>query len=243
MPYVLLGLVLLAGVVLLGRALLTADAATLARFVRWFLLTLVVAAVAFGLAYLVATERLAQALLVVGGFGSLIWRNRDVLRQWWSARSAGAGKRSEVETAWLKMRLDHESGTMTGTVRRGPFQGRYLHELSRDELLRLWRECCAEDAPSARLLESYLDRLMPDWRDAAAGGEDAGAGARQRAAADAMTVEEAYAVLELEPGADAAAIRAAHRRLMMKLHPDHGGSTWLAAKINRAKELLLRRQR
>ena len=104
------------------------------------------------------------------------------------------------------------------------------------------RECRAEDEPSAQLLEAYLDRLMPGWREAAEppGGAARDDGGRRTAAAEAMTLDEAYEILDLAPGADAAAIKEAHRRLMMKLHPDHGGSTWLAAKINRAKELLLK---
>jgi DnaJ-class molecular chaperone len=108
----------------------------------------------------------------------------------------------------------------------------------------LLRECRAEDEEGARLLEAYLDRTHPEWRDElagerAGGGGSSGGGARP--ASGDMTVEEAYAILGLSAGADAEAIREAHRRLMVKLHPDHGGSDYLATKINRARDVLLQR--
>jgi len=104
------------------------------------------------------------------------------------------------------------------------------------------RECRAEDEEGARLLEAYLDRVRPDWRDEFAGaGAGAGTGGGAKSAAGDMTVEEAYAILGLSPGADDEAIKEAHRRLMVKLHPDHGGSDYLATKINRARDVLLRK--
>jgi hypothetical protein len=151
-----------------------------------------------------------------------------------AAAGAPPGKISEVTTDFLRMRLYHVSGTMAGTVRRGRFQGARLDELAQDDLVALWRECRVEDEQAASLLEAYLDRLLPGWREAAAQG--AGGAARS---GDAMTPAEAYAVLGLAVGADAAAIQEAHHRLMMKLHPDHGGSTYLAAKLNCAREVLL----
>ena len=102
---------------------------------------------------------------------------------------------------------------------------------------------------AARLLklEPYLDRTHPDWRDEMAGGPSTstgagGPGARgpQAPSAD-VTVEEAWAILGLAPGADSEAIKAAHHRLMKQMHPDHGGSDYLATKINRARDVLLHR--
>ena len=154
-----------------------------------------------------------------------------------NARRASApstGQTSEVETDTIKMRLDHDTGTMSGTVRKGRFQGRRLDELTQAEVVALWRECRAEDAPAASLLETYLDRLMPGWREAGDGG-----GAASSRASDAMTRGEAYDILGLRPGAAEAEIREAYHRLMKKVHPDQGGSTYLAAKLNRAREVLL----
>ena len=103
------------------------------------------------------------------------------------------------------------------------------------------RECRAEDEEGARLLEAYLDRIHPDWRDELAGERaSGGAGGGTRPASGDMTVEEAYAILGVKPGATPEQIKEAHRRLMVKLHPDHGGSDYLATKINRARDVLLR---
>jgi hypothetical protein len=132
------------------------------------------------------------------------------------------------------MNLDHDSGVMSGIVRRGRFQGRHLAELAEDELIEFWRSCRVEDAQAARLMEAYLDRVKPEWREAAEG-----AHAPPRGGGDAMTREEAYAILGLKPDASEADVREAHHRLMMGVHPDHGGSTYLAAKLNRAREVLL----
>ena len=117
--------------------------------------------------------------------------------------------------------------------------GRRLEELELDELVELWRECHAADRQSAAVLEAYLDRSQGEsWREAAgaaAGSEGGGAGGD----GGAMSQDEAYSILGLEPGASKDEVREAHRRLMQKVHPDHGGSNYLAAKINEAKDLLL----
>jgi len=131
---------------------------------------------------------------------------------------------------------------MDGTVMRGRYRGRRLGELSEADLAGLFDEC-RDDGDSAALIESYLDRLHPGWRERASetagGAGGSGAGAPSGGPSGAMSREEAWRILGLEPGADEVAIRDAHRRLMKKLHPDQGGSGYLAAKINQAKDLLL----
>ena len=157
-----------------------------------------------------------------------------------AAGASGAGptgRTSAIRTRFLDMELDHDSGCMDGTVIDGPFQGRRLSELEMDQLSRMMELYRSADPQSASVLEAYLDRERGDeWRE-----WDAGSSQQSSAGAvgNPMTKDEALAVLGLEPGADVDAIRAAHRSLMQRFHPDRGGSDYLAAKINEAKRLLL----
>jgi hypothetical protein len=239
LPFFIGGLVILLVLVALGRAFINADPQNLTRYFRLFVLSLGATAAGAVLLLLIFSERLGSAMALVGVLGPVLFRGRGMLRRWQSAAGPSPRNVSEVETDYLRMRLDHDTGAMSGTARRGRFAGRRLDELAEPELIEFWRECRIGDEASARLMESYLDRLRPDWRESAAGDGDQRARPGSRATSDAMTREEALAVLGLRPGADAAAIKKAHRELMMKLHPDQGGSTYLATKINRAKEVLL----
>ena len=158
---------------------------------------------------------------------------------WYRNRPTRGRGTSEVRSAWLAMRLDHATDTMDGTVLRGRFEGRRLEQLSNGELRELADEVAASaDADSAQLLEAYLDRRMPGWRDGADGDGGAGLGVPPRTGP--MSEQEAYDVLGLAPGAGEAEIREAHRRLMKRAHPDAGGSAGLAARVNEAKDVLLR---
>ncbi len=152
---------------------------------------------------------------------------------------------SRVETRLLRMELNRRSGRLDGVVLGGRFAGRRLDGLGLAELQELLAEFLREDPDSAKLLEAYLDRRDPGWRAArSAEEEEVGAGQRAAGPADsAMDERTALAVLGLRPGATVEEIKAAHRRLMAKLHPDHGGSNYLAIQINRAKETLLRGRR
>ena len=189
-----------------------------------------------------------RAPQVIGALGLLApfayrwWRNRRVARRFGATGAAAGGDNNEsrVETATLEMRLDHGTGRMSGRVRAGPQAGRELAELTRPELLALLAACRADDPDSVPLLEAWLDRADPDWRGAA---EREGGGRAEGAQAGSgggpMTRQEALAVLGLAEGASEEQIRAAHRRLMRAAHPDGGGSDWLAARINEARDVLL----
>jgi DnaJ-domain-containing protein 1 len=132
---------------------------------------------------------------------------------------------------------------MDGKVLHGQFAGKLLSELPLAQLMEVWKECRAQDVQSARLLEAYLDRAAPDWRGAAGQSGASGRGSGAAPTNGRMTPDEAYEVLGLSPGAGAPEVRRAHRELMKKLHPDRGGSTYLAAKINQAKDVLLSARR
>ena len=142
-------------------------------------------------------------------------------------------KQSRIETTYLEMILDHDSGQMAGRVRTGPFAGRDLSEMRPEELMALWRECAARDEQSARVLESFLDRHFGGWREAAKSQDEA------PRRAGGMSPGEAYEVLGVSPRASDQEIKEAHRKLMRKHHPDQGGSAELAARLNEARDVLL----
>lgn len=203
--------------------------------------------------------KLAGGVASLAGAGLMLFRGRiDMafllggvaawLFGWSSFGFRGFGRRtakapgavSRVRSAMIEMELDHDSGDMNGTVLAGSFAGRILGDMPEDALRLLHAECVRSDADAVRLLEAYFDRRFPRWR------EDAHGDAHPRGArpqSGAMTEEEAYQILGLQPGAGAEEVRRAHRALMMKLHPDQGGSTYLAARVNQAKEILLDRHR
>jgi DnaJ domain len=228
------GLVILGGLLLLAWLFIKTEPQKLAQLVKWVLI-----AAAVGLfIMLLLSERFAVLWLPLA-LALPAWRRYRSLFS--GFRGPAAGRSSDVSTPFLRMSLDHDTGTMTGTVLQGRFAGSRIEELGRADLIALLRECRAADEAGARLIEAYLDRAHPDWRDdfAAAGPGPSGQSGGARGGTGDVTVEEAYAILGLAPGADTAAIRAAHHRLMKQLHPDHGGSDYLAGKINRARDVLL----
>ncbi len=232
--------------------------------IRIFLVLVILVGLMWAIAWLGRTNpaqraRVLKLMLLYGGIGILLalvvtgrvhwifaalgalvpWIQRAIMAQraynmfkgW---RGPTPGQKSDVETTYLRMVLDHDTGEMHGDVLEGTKKGRRLAELSFEELLELLDECRRADTDSVPLLESYLDRAYGDsWREPG----DAGTGGDGSTAS--MSAAEAYEVLGLEQGATHEQIVEAHRRLMQKLHPDRGGSTYLAARINQAKDVLL----
>jgi hypothetical protein len=148
-------------------------------------------------------------------------------------------KVSSVRSAFVEMELDLETGAMHGRILAGPHDGASLDALDVPTLVGLINGI---DDDSRRLMMAYLDRREPRWREYAK--QNAGSGQRGSAARGGeMAEEEAYQILGLKPGASADQIGRAHRSLMKKLHPDQGGSTYLAGRVNQAKDVLLRRHR
>ncbi len=178
------------------------------------------------LSYAMPLAMLGSWLLT--GSQTLNWRR-------WLPNGGGAGgaQTTSIKTDHLEMQLDHDTGGMRGHVIKGIFRGRDIETMAPAELALLWQDCRFADPQSAQILETYLDRLHPTWR------EDMARAEASPGAGGVMTKDEAYEVLGLKPGADAEQIRAAHRDLMKRMHPDRGGSTYLAAKINQAKDVLL----
>jgi len=212
---------------------LRANPSSLARGMRMVLVVLGAIAAGgmliFGLRFLpsLLPELLGLAGLVIVGLIARALRNRPS----GGFSSPGTGQRTEVRTAFLQAWIDHGTGDVGGTVLAGRFAGRTLDRLSDSELLDLHEECTG-DADSLRVLEAYLDRrLNVDWRTAKQ--------APPRGPRTDMTREEALAVLGLADGATEEEIKAAHRRLIRRTHPDAGGTADLAARINRAKDVLV----
>lgn len=159
-----------------------------------------------------------------------------------SGRAAGGPSESQVRTRWIHMTLDHATGVIDGTVQQGDFAGKRLSSLSIDELRTLHATCVREEPEAARLVEAYVSREhSTDWGSS---NQDSGAGNSGRGAAQAstgtMAINEALEVLGLSSGYSKKDVAAAHRSLISKLHPDKGGSNYLATKVNTARSVLLK---
>jgi len=150
-----------------------------------------------------------------------------------AGQAKSANQTSTIRTTFLLMELDHDSGNMNGEVLQGKYAGRKLAALNLDDLMELHGECLA-DSDSVQVLEAYLDRTQESWRDRTREYQASSSSAESQ-----MTRQLALEILGLQDGASEDEIIKAHRALMQKLHPDRGGSDYLAKKINTAKDFLL----
>ena len=230
MAYLISGLATLVIGLLALRAFAHANPARLSR--RLTLSGGVVSLLAAALLFVRGLEFIAVPLAMFGSY--LLWGSTS--GPWGASSRRSKGQSSRITTEHLEMELDHDTGEMRGRVLKGLFKDRDIDSLSPADMALLWQDCRHTDPQSAQLIEAYLDRVHPSWREDMARGEsDMSRGPDGR-----MDLEEALDILGLKPGADAEDIRRAHRDLMLKLHPDRGGSTYLAAKINEAKDVALK---
>ncbi|WP_426442621.1 DnaJ domain-containing protein [Bradyrhizobium genosp. P] len=237
MPTLIAGVVAVVVIYSALQMFRAANPAVLARMVKIVGGVLALAVAAFTgvkgeLAVAIPLGIFGAGLLGWSPFGSTGFPNFGSI---FGGRQPSSAQSSRVRSQYLEMSLDHDSGVLKGQIVDGPHAGRMLDEFDLPQLLAM---VPGFDAESVALLESYLDRRFPAWRQDAQG--DRAGGQRRAAATGKMTDEEAYQILGLQPGATRDEISRAHRTLMKKLHPDQGGSTYLAARVNEAKDTLLR---
>ncbi len=194
----------------------------------------------------VATGRANAIFAVFGGLIAAAWRMSPLLLRFYPqirqlfnrinpSAAAGAGV-SKVTTATLVMSLDHTTGRIDGDITAGQFKGRALSDLTFEEISQFYRVCEQQDTEALRLLQAFIQREFPEkweqsqWRDDPQS---------EPASSGGISVDEAWETLGLPPGSDRESIIKAHRKLMGRLHPDKGGSTFLASRVNQAKDKLL----
>ncbi|MFX4223843.1 MAG: DnaJ domain-containing protein [Thalassobaculum sp.] len=251
MAYAVLGLCLVAGLGLMGRWLLNAEPRDILRALKWVGLVLAV-----GLGLLVLFRGRLEWLAYMAPFAlPFLLRGTHIFRRLRNAakaaRGPSPGQSTDVRTRWLAMTLDHDTGAMDGEVLQGPYTGRLLSDLTIEELAALGRDLDG-DAESRQVFDAWLERMGPDLQGEAAGepppgpgsgpgsGPGRGPGTGAEAGGEpAMTPARAREILGVAEGATDKEIRDAHRRLMLANHPDRGGSSWVAAQINMAKDVLI----
>lgn len=195
------------------------------------------------LVLLVLTGRIHWLIAVIGAAipllkkGFLMLRYLPLLRQLMATLGISMPlpgfAKPTMTTAFLRMTMEPGSGELAGTILQGSQSGRSLSDLEMPALIALFDEF-RSDNRSCALLAAWLDQQYgPAWR------EQASAHARESHNATDISLDEAYSILGLENGATEEDIKLAHKRLIQKTHPDRGGSAWLAAQINQARDTLL----
>lgn len=235
MNYLLIGGAAVVGALVLYQILFRSDLRKVVRYMRW----IVGGAVALLTALLLFRGQVGVAS-VTGYLAFMILRFGRVGPWSFEGSTIGQDNESTVRSRFITMTLDHDTSEVVGKVVAGVFKGADLGDLGEQETRQLLSEV-ASDPDSLALLETWLDKNRAGWREYFAGEEAADASSGEAATADPD--QEAYEILGLRPGATSGEIREAHRKLMMGVHPDQGGSNYLAAKINAAKDRLLKKTR
>ncbi len=151
--------------------------------------------------------------------------------------SSNSNNFSKIDTVTLSMSLNHTTGEIEGYIKSGRFKGKNLENLSIEELLLLREECLNSDKDALKLLEAYLDRTTNfDWK------KNTNDYDNNEYSYDNMSIKEAYEVLGLDENADKEKIKQTYQSLISKLHPDKGGSDYLASKLNQAKDILINKK-
>ena len=246
-PQLIIALLVLGAAAIFLNAFLKASPANVAKNLKRY-------AIYLGVTLLIlfaATGRLHWLFALIGSLFAALPRLAPLLRyipllKWFQSRqqSGGFGRKkgssqsgktngSKVSARYVTMTLNHETGELEGEVIDGRFAGQRLSAMSVAAIVQLYEECLQNDNESAALVESYLDRIHGEtWRQAKHNQTSSHTDGN-------MPHTEALEILGLSDGANKKEIIQAHRRLMQKVHPDRGGSDYLAAKINQAKDTLL----
>jgi hypothetical protein len=237
MPWILVGVCLLVGLYLVGRWYVSARPGDILLAIRWTAGTIVVA----GVIFIALTGRWNLLWVLSIPAFPLIARWRAIRSMQKNAQGPSAGRASHVDTRFFRMTLDHDSGDMDGEVREGPFAGQTLSDIKLGELIELWRLCARQDEQSRGVLESFLDRAQPEWREVVGEGASEAGSANSESpwTRDGMSAGDAREILGVGADATDSEIEAAYRQEMKRAHPDQGGSDWMAAKVNQAKDVLL----
>ena len=228
-------LAVLVGLGLLCYLFIKTPAARLKRFLFWGAGILSVGVLIFLLYRLSGSFIWTWIVFLI----PLILRWRGLIQQIGNAAKTVSGPTkdqvSSVHTEFLEMRLDHDTGEMSGLIKKGGKTGQRIESLNLNQLFELLDEA-KSDATSIQLLERFLDKKFDEnWRDKYHG-------TSQENHYNAATIDRSKAldILGLTDPVTREEIKEAHRRLMLANHPDRGGSTFLATQINEAKDFLLK---
>ncbi len=236
--YFILGIGLFLGTIFLAQWYSRANPATVLKTIK-----IIIAIIGLFVAlFLLFTGRIFLVLAAIPLLLPFILRSKALFSRLKAASGGTSGQSSEVVTRFLRMKLDHDSGDMDGLILTGEREGSWLSELDLSAMEQLYRIYSVEDKKSAELLSAYASRRFGDiWNDAAETDFKDENEKRGQDFDDQMDRKKALEILGLTGSPSDDEVRSAHRKLMQKLHPDHGGNTYLATQVNRAKDILLNR--